>query len=425
MKGRSAAAALVEGIRKVSADWAKQRKAEERRASAQRHRMDRLLRVRTVSVKEAAFDVMEKAYTDASDNGVLPANARQIMYAARPDILRITGRDSFDDAYFTQQLLPGFVDLYPEVCADWDVVYDARGSFIEPHTDREVAIGTLEVRNYLQHRGVKKTELGGLREEPQFPTYGPENRYRAILFIEKEGFDPLLRAAQIAQRFDIAMMSTKGMSTTAARQLLDQLSPRVEQILVLHDFDVSGFTIFGTLASDSRRYQFRNKVRIVDIGLRLADVEALDLQSEPVSVSGKWASRAETLAQYGATGEEIAFLRDQRVELNAMTSRQFVDHLEAKFAEHGVTKVLPEEKVLEGHARYLLEVLIANQELAKVMPEVRKQAAAQQLPADLRKLVAKQFEKTPAWAWDRAVVDLVKRLPPPKPPPKPRRKKPS
>jgi hypothetical protein len=425
MKGRSAAAALVEGIRKVSADWAKQRKAEERHASAQRHRMDRLLRVRTVSVKEAAFDVMEKAYTDASDNGVLPANARQIMYAARPDILRITGRDSFDDAYFTQQLLPGFVDLYPEVCADWDVVYDARGSFIEPHTDREVAIGTLEVRNYLQHRGVKKTELGGLREEPQFPTYGPENRYRAILFIEKEGFDPLLRAAQIAQRFDIAIMSTKGMSTTAARQLLDQLSPRVEQILVLHDFDVSGFTIFGTLASDSRRYQFRNKVRIVDIGLRLADVEALDLQSEPVSVSGKWASRAETLAQYGATGEEIAFLRDQRVELNAMTSRQFVDHLEAKFAEHGVTKVLPEEKVLEGHARYLLEVLIANQELAKVMPEVRKQAAAQQLPADLRKLVAKQFEKTPAWAWDRAVVDLVKRLPPPKPPPKPRRKKPS
>ena len=87
------------------------------------------------------------------------------------------------------------------------------------------AIGTFEVRNYLQRRGAKKTELGGLREESQFPTYGPENRYRAILFIEKEGFDPLLRAAQIAERFDIAIMSTKGMSVTAARRLLDQLSP--------------------------------------------------------------------------------------------------------------------------------------------------------------------------------------------------------
>jgi hypothetical protein len=109
---------------------------------------------------------------------------------------------------------------------------------------------------------------------------------------------------------------------------LDQLSPRVEQILVLHDFDISGFTILGTLASDSRRFRFSNKsIAMIDIGLRLADVEALDLQSEPVSVSGKWRSRARTLEQYGATPEEIAFLRAQRVELNAMTSRQFVDHL--------------------------------------------------------------------------------------------------
>jgi hypothetical protein len=55
--------------------------------------------------------------------------------------------------------------------------------------------------------------------------------------------------------------------------------------------------------------------------------------------------------------------------------------------------VIPEEKVLEGHARYLLEMLIANQELEKILPEVRKQAAARKLPADLRKLVAKEFEK--------------------------------
>jgi hypothetical protein len=386
------AEAMVGMIRSMTAKWTKQRKSEERHASAQRHRMDRLFRPHVITVKEAAFSVMAQAYIKASDNGELPANARQIMYAARPDILRITGRDGFDDTYFTQKLLPNFVDTYPEVCRDWDVVYDARGSFIEPHTNREVPLGTLEVRDYLQRRGANKTQLGRLKEEPQFPTYGPENRYKAILFVEKEGFDPLLRAAQIAERFDIAPMSTKGMSVTAARRLLDQLSQRVEQILVLHDFDVSGFSIRGTLATDSRRYRFSNKFPIVDIGLQLADVEALDLQSEPVSVSGSWAKRVLTLQKHGATDQEIAFLRTQRVELNAMTSRQFVDHLEAKLAEHGVSKVIPEEKVLEGHARYLLEVQIANQELEKILPEVRKQAAAQQLPADLRKLVAKQFE---------------------------------
>src|ERR1700759_3498962 len=54
----------------------------------------------------------------------------------------------------------------------------------------------------------------------KYPTMGPQHRYAAVLFIEKEGFAPLLRAARIAERFDIAIMSTKGMSTTAARQLL-------------------------------------------------------------------------------------------------------------------------------------------------------------------------------------------------------------
>jgi hypothetical protein len=67
-----------------------------------------------------------------------------------------------------------------------------------------------------------------------------------------------------------AIISTKGVSTTAARQLLDQLSQRVDKILVLHDFDISGFTILGTLASDSRRYRFGNKFAMIDIGLRLA-----------------------------------------------------------------------------------------------------------------------------------------------------------
>jgi len=420
-KNTNTAEALVGLVRQVTKTWATQRKAEERHASARLRRDDRMWRQRGYTFKEAADQVMAKAYAHASDNGKLPANARQIMYAARPSILEITGKDQMSDKYFTQQLLPDYIEDHYSECSNWDVVYDARGTFTEPHTNVEVGLGTIEVRDYLRgtHRGQTKRNVGGIEEDPQFPTLGPDNRYKAILFIEKEGFDPLLRAAEIAERFDIAIMSTKGVSVTAARRLLDRLDRSVDQILVLHDFDVSGFTICGTLARSSRRYHFTNQVEIIDIGLRLADVEAMNLQSEPVSDRADWRSRAITLRRHGATSEEIDFLQENRVELNAMSSRQFVDHLEAKFAEHGVTKVLPEKAILEGHARYLLEVLIANQELEKILPLVREQAAAQKLPADLRSLVAKQFEKTPAWAWDRAVVDLVKRLPPPRP----RRKK--
>jgi hypothetical protein len=125
------------------------------------------------------------------------------------------------------------------------------------------------------------------------------------------------------------------MSTTAARLLLDRLAPQIEAVLVLHDFDVSGFSIFGTLGSDGRRYRFDNDLPITDIGLRLADVEALDLQFEPVETPGSWAKRAEMLTQHGAPGREIAFLAERRVELNAMPADVFVRFLERKLVENG------------------------------------------------------------------------------------------
>jgi hypothetical protein len=105
-----------------------------------------------MSIKEAAWAVMEQAYAQASDDGSLPANARQVMYAARPKILALTGADKLGDAYFTQTLLPDYIAKNPEQCADWDVVFDARGHFVEPHTGRSIPSGTLAVRQYLGDR---------------------------------------------------------------------------------------------------------------------------------------------------------------------------------------------------------------------------------------------------------------------------------
>ena len=74
--------------------------------------------------------------------------------------------------------------------------------------------------------------------ETTFSTRGPCDRFGAILFIEKEGFMPLFEAVQLAERFDLAIMSTKGVSVTAARQLVDELCGDHEiPLLVLHDFD--------------------------------------------------------------------------------------------------------------------------------------------------------------------------------------------
>jgi hypothetical protein len=281
----SAAKAIIAGVESVTKEWARQRKAEERNRRAEIVREDRLLRFRSaMTIQQAAYRFMPEAYAKASGDGKLPAKARQVMYAARPKILDATGRDTFKDEYFTQTLLPDFIEKNPSICGSWDIVWDARGHLVEPHTDLVVPLGTIEVRRYLAQCNAEAVPpvLLSLAINRHFATTGPRNRYRNILFIEKEGFDQILARARIQERFDITLMSTKGMSVTAARMLIDHLVDAVENVFVLHDHDISGFSICGTLGRDSRRYRFVNRVKLIDLGLRLTDVERMSLESEPV-----------------------------------------------------------------------------------------------------------------------------------------------
>src|SRR5262249_3250003 len=144
--------ALVNAVESVTKQWAKLIKAEERNASVKARREERLNRSRTISIKDAAYDVMEQAYMAVSDNDTLPANARQVMYAARNEIQNRTGKQ-LNDTYFTQVLLPDYI---AENDVDWDVVYDDRGHFREPHTGHIIGLGTLAVRDYLETAGEPK-----------------------------------------------------------------------------------------------------------------------------------------------------------------------------------------------------------------------------------------------------------------------------
>src|SRR5262245_58426660 len=97
--------AIIRAVTKGTAKWAKQRKAEECHASAAFYRWERLVRRHRVTIKEVAWEVMEKAYLAASDNGRLPATATQVMYAAPAEIQQRTGRP-LDRQYFNQTVLP-------------------------------------------------------------------------------------------------------------------------------------------------------------------------------------------------------------------------------------------------------------------------------------------------------------------------------
>ncbi|HEY9376067.1 MAG TPA: DUF2399 domain-containing protein [Jiangellaceae bacterium] len=407
MAGDDLAAAISGGIESVTGKWAKQRKAEERHANAYLRRRQVMTRVRAVTIKDAAWDHMEAAYLKASAGGTLPANARQIMYAARPLILAATG-NQLDDAYFTQVLLPDYI-AENRLEQQWDVAYDARGHFTEPHTGAAVSLGTLDVRRYVGDIAVgidDPLDIGHL--ELDYPTVGPEHRYSAVLFLEKEGFTPLLRQAHLAERYDLAIMSTKGMSNVAARTLVDHLTTDGVRVFVARDFDKAGFSIAATLTGDTRRYAFTNEVDVVDLGIRLADVHEYGLQPEPVYDRAAAWKVAANLRENGATVEEITFLNGQRVELNAFTSDQFIAWLEAKLDGHDVEKVVPDTETLETAYRRALGRRAVNAKIDEIKAAIREEAAQTTIPDDLTVRVEALLWDDPQMAWDTAVDEIAK-----------------
>jgi hypothetical protein len=401
---KTTAERLKDSVLGVTRDWAKQRKAEERQASALANRRARLVRASDYyNFKSAAYEIMEKAYMAASAGGTLPASARQVMYQARPFVQDMVGTQ-LNDQYFCQQLLPGYMEEYG---VDWDITYDDRGHFTEPHTGHSIGLGTISVRDYADSIGAPTLPEASFAPA-SISTRGPDGCFGAVLFIEKEGFTPLFEAVQLAERFDISVMSSKGMSSTAARTLIDHLSKYKIPLLVLHDFDKAGFSIIGTLQRDTRRYAFGNEIEVIDLGLRLADVRELRLESkaEDIFDRGSESARRENLRLNGATKNEIEFLLHQRVELNALASDQLVAFVERKLHQHRISKIVPDKDELAEAYRLFARSIeieqIIEAELAKL-----KDDAGVQVPKDLATRVRKYLEDNPAARWDEVVQEIA------------------
>ena len=110
--------------------------------------------------------------------------------------------------------------------------------------------------------------------------------------------------------------------------------------------------------------------------LRLEDV--LGLETEDVYIESKLKAR-QNLRENGATPEEIDFLLEKRVELNAFASDELIQWLEIKLAHHGVAKVVPRDDVL-----------------AEAWRRMRKQALVQKrIDAFLKDLDGEKAESVP------------------------------
>lgn len=407
---------LASAVRSVAKDWKKaKRKADE----ADRVRPSDLRRMsgytaRGTTIKDAAFAVMTTAFNHASNNGEYYANARQIMYAARPLVQKLTdgGEVWGDSSYFTQTLLKDYIEDFEPAWAG-KVVWDARGHLTEPHEGERIGLGGIEVTEYRDDWTGHRIDVSPEYDPPiMVGTSGPLLRFGAVLFLEKEGFDPILKQARIADRYDLAIMSTKGMPVKAASDLLRALGD--VHILAVHDFDVDGFKIVNTLRTGTR---LAYGSAVTDLGFRLEDVEGL-----PTEKMDQWQKSPEgRLEQYGCTDEEIEFLVEdterawgrkehwwgRRVELNAMTTEQFLDWLERKLDEAGVEKVVPDGETLQKayqRAYGLREVEKAQKEVAGRVAEVEHPVPS---PSELDGQVRGLLQSDRTLSWDEAIWQLL------------------
>jgi hypothetical protein len=273
---------------------------------------------------------------------------------------------------------------------------------VEPHTRHEVRLGTIGVREYLTVRLERAPTVSA-----RFFDAEPQHRYAGVLFIEKEGFGSLLKKAQLAERFDVAIASTKGMSVTALRKLLDQLTglnPDL-RVFALTDFDIAGMGIRHWLSASNRRYEFENTVDVEVIGLTFDDALALQARGldEPGGSKEDPKSVADRLRyDYGCTADEVEFLavEKRRVELNALPADELLAMIEDGLA--GLPKVVPPHETL---AAAWHEARITTR-LSEAEAGLRSQPP-QPMPADIASRIETILATNPTLSWDAAMAQVA------------------
>jgi hypothetical protein len=388
---------MLDAVETATRKWTRQKKSEERHPGMIRYRASRLTREPRTTQKDAAWEVMESAYMAASGNGRLSALVRQIFYQARPKIMALTDEKNLSYPYFSQVLVPDYIE---EHGVSWKVVYDARGQFEEPHTNRRIGCGTIEIGNYL-HAMKEPEVIAAEFSDANVDIIGPSGNIAGALFCEKEGFNPLFKEVNLANRYDLMIISTKGVSVTAARLLIDQVCGDNDlPLFTLHDFDLAGFMILGTLHRDTRRYEFSNPIEPVDLGLRLEDIVGLEREPAAATKTSD-ANLREQLTENGATSAEIEILLRERVELNAMTSDALIAMIERKLKEYGLKKVIPDDALLAEAYR----TFHRSNELREKFEEIESEFEESEIkvPENLKDQVDAILKKHPDLHWDDAL----------------------
>jgi hypothetical protein len=277
--------------------------------------------------------------------------------------------------------------------------YEARGSLYEPHDGRTMDVGTREVEAYET----------------------PPHLYNKILFVEKRGQYPLLKSARLMERYDMAILTSQGFATTAARTLLEDADKsRTIQIFCLHDADPKGYNIAHTIREATERMP-EYSVEVIDLGLTVE--QGLALGIEPENFNRDKAMDKRVLKHldpsspawefFGADRPQDKNVPCKRIELDALTGPQAIALIEEGLNAEGVYgKVVPPEEELpslaEGrfralHARWVKEALHEVVGLPALQRALADEFMEASKLENSERYIKARFKKDDALSWRKAL----------------------
>lgn len=355
---------------------------------------------KVISQRSVIADNLDEAIAKASGDGTYRYSLRQLFYAVRPYMLEAFGKEP-DYNYFAQMI----TDIEAERGEDLPGIYrDARGTLYHPHLGEDIPLGTMNVEKYQR----------------------PAHTIRHVLYLEKEGFNNLLKDTQWPERNDCALLTSKGFASRAARDVIDLLGESEEELnfYCIHDSDASGTLIYQAL-TEATRARGARKVKVINLGLDPWEaVNVMGLQVETFKEASD-SKRKLPVANYvheydGEDGEGYwaDWLQTRRVELNAMTSPQFLAWLDKKFEPYK-QKVVPDHQVLrttfndQGRkaieaelARKILKEAGFEDQVAKAMEHLA-QAAGE---VDFEQIVRDGLEEVPEHRWDNPLGQVADQM---------------
>lgn len=331
------------------------------------------LKKSTGKIRYVLTDNMDEAIAKVSDNGKFRYSLRQLFYALRPFVLENPELGELDYGYFGR-----VIGEYEADYGELKGMYrDPRGTLYHPHTHKTIPIGTISVEQYKR----------------------PDWTFNKILYIEKEGLFEVLKQVGFPEKYDCALLSSKGYASRAVRDVIDLLGDTSEEIkfFCIHDSDGPGTMIYqslqeGTVARAKRR------VKIINLGLDPWDAREMKLQVEtfaerkqkvPVAKYIEYHDRDHDLDDDMSGWKWVDWLQTNRVELNAMTSPQFVEWLEEKMKEHNIGKVVPPEGVLKSHLRERTRDIVRSKVTERILRDARFE---DEVATEMRRLQAQVDE---------------------------------